>query len=328
MLAVRLMKRRIIELAAVLLLLITGGMSVYAEEVGYDAAIGFSGEYSPEGRVIEGTVSVYVAGELMNDKVQMSWHIEDASGNMLVFENERFPLKDMQLPAEIPVRIDLGALPGDIPPEEAVIAFDIVDEENIYWYSLNPDRKCDLVRVTPADVTAAAAVPPRVVIDHGLPDIVNDSEITVNARVTFNDPSLYNEGVKISYKLYSPDMEPLATENERYPLEFNGQTGRAVLDLKLSDVREASGYDEMIIIFDLVDEKNVYWFKDSDLVDLKQETVRYKFDRGYEVKKQYQYIFSHQYIQLIINIIGTVFTVVLLTGLRKRLKDGSKEGSE
>lgn len=300
--------------------LIFGGLRVYASVYSgdFDASAGFTEGYICEDNIIEGNVSVFVSDEVFNDSVKFSYHIEDDVGNMLVYENERIPLAGLQLPAEIPVRIDLNEVLRDT--EQAVVVFDIVDEENIYWFSGNTGLKCRFERIALGQKTEAANEPAQVVIKHDLPRVINDSEPVVNAEVFFGQTELYNDQVKLSYKIYDSDMELISGENERYELGFDGAKGTAQMQLSLSKIAETSGKDSLIIRFDLVDEKNIYWFGDSPAIDLQSETIEYKYDKGYEIKKQYMYILCHQYIQVAVNAAGIVFAVVLLGKLRKRLK--------
>lgn len=287
----------------------------------YDASAVFKTGYSYSSNVIEGNISVYVADELYNENVKLSYHIEDANGNMLVFENERISISGMQLPAEVPVRIDLNGLFAETGISRAVVCFDLVDEENVYWFADNPDRSCEFEKAV-LDNGSIVSEKPHIetVIMHDAPSVIHDDDLVINVEVRFGSPELYNEGVKLSYKVYNSDMVDIAGENERYPLAYDGEKGTAQVKLHLSDISGVSKDEEMTICFDLVDETNLYWFGNSPDVDLVSSSVVYKYDLAYNLKAQYGYILRQQYVQIIINIAGIVFVSIVFVKIRRRLK--------
>ena len=286
----------------------------------YDASAVFNAGYSFSSNVIEGSVSVYVADGLYNDSIKLSYHIEDENGNMLVFENERISLSGMQLPAEVPVSIDLNGLFNETGISRAVVCFDIVDEENVYWFGSHPERSCRFEKITLDNSSILKASVPETVIIHDAPSVIYDDDLVINAEVRFGSPELYNEGVKLSYKVYDSDMQMISPENDRYALAYDGEKGTAQIQLHLSDLPEFSQNEDMIICFDLVDETNLYWFGDSPAVNLQSSSVTYKYDFGYNLKKQYAYILRHQYLQLIINAAGIAFVAVMFVKVRRRLE--------
>lgn len=287
----------------------------------YDASAVFKTGYSYSSNVIEGNISVDVAYELYNENVKLSYHIEDVNGNMLVFENERISVSGMQLPAEVPIRIDLNGLFAETGISQAVVCFDLVDEENVYWFDNNPERSCEFDKIV-LDNSSIVSEKPHMetVIMHDAPSVINDNDLTINVEVRFGSPELYNEGVKLSYKVYNSDMVDIAGENERYPLNYDGEKATAQVKLHLSDISGVPKNEKKIIRFDLVDETNLYWFGNSPDVDLVSSPITYEYDLAYNLKAQYGYILRQQYIQIIINIAGIVFVSIVFVKIRKRLK--------
>ena len=303
------------------LLMLFGGIGHAVSGQEYDASAGFKDGYNYSAGIIEGNVSVFVADELYNESIKLSYHIKDRDGNMLAFENERISLKDMNFPAEIPVRIDLNEL-FEKTDGGLVVAFDLVDEENIYWFADNPERNCDFEQVILDNKDFVYEEPVvETIIMHDAASIINDDDLIINAEVYFGSPDLYNEGVKLSYKIYNSDMELISGENDRYELSYDGERGTAQIQLHLSDLAGVSIKEELIICFDLVDEKNIYWFGDSPEVKLQSTPVIYKYDFLYNLKKQYKYIVFHQYIQVIINVAGIIVAAVMFARIRRRLKN-------
>lgn len=287
----------------------------------YDASAVFKTGYSYSSNVIEGNISVDVADELYNENVKLSYHIEDVNGNMLVFENERISVSGMQLPAEVPIRIDLNGLFAETGISQAVVCFDLVDEENIYWFGSNPERSCEFEKVVLDNGSVVSEKPhTETVIMHDAPSVIHEEDLAINVEVRFGSPELYNEGVKLSYKVYNSDMVDIAGENERYPLNYDGEKATAQVKLHLSDISGVPKNEKKIICFDLVDETNLYWFGNSPDVDLVSSPITYEYDLAYNLKAQYGYILRQQYIQIIINIAGIVFVSIVFVKIRRRLK--------
>lgn len=73
---------------------------------------------------------------LYNESVFLSYHVLDEQGNMLRFENERFPVDLSGERAEpLDIHVDIASFPEMENIETAWIQFDLVDSENAYWFS-------------------------------------------------------------------------------------------------------------------------------------------------------------------------------------------------
>lgn len=307
--------------SVIMCFLMLTGFSVCAVGREYDASVVFKDGYNCFSGIIEGSLRIFVADDVYNENVKLSYHIKDAEGNMLAFENERISLKGMGFPSEVYVKIDLNDFFAKTNGGSLTVLFDLVDEENIYWFSDNPERNCDFEQLT-IDSTGSVSEKSyaSTVIMHDAAPVIYDNDLIINAEVYFGSPELYNESVKLSYKIYDADNnEVVSGENERYELAYDGEKGTAQIQLHLSDLGKYSK-KELKICFDLVDEKNVYWFGDSPEIELQFTPVIYKYDFVYNVKKQYLFILSHQYIQLIINIAGIIFAAAMFIKLRSKLK--------
>lgn len=96
-------------------------------------------EYTAIG--IETTVTVsFYDKSLYNEHVYLSYHILGTDGTMLVFENQRLPLElDDDGTAEVVMAINCAWLPELDGLETAKIQFDLVDQQNLYWFSYSPN---------------------------------------------------------------------------------------------------------------------------------------------------------------------------------------------
>lgn len=156
----------------------------------------------------------------------------------------------------------------------------------------------------------------KAVITCNLPNETNDYFISAEVLVQFVTPSLYNDGVKLSYKIYDTDLNLMLGENERIPLEVTEGTAKVSLDIDINELGIAKG-EEIILIFDLVDENNIYWFRDNPFIEFETPQIRIRYDFWYNVRVLYTNIFKQQSIQLAVNIAGFIIFIVCLIKFRK-----------
>jgi hypothetical protein len=156
----------------------------------------------------------------------------------------------------------------------------------------------------------------KAVITCDLPSEINDYIISTNVLVQFITPSLYNDGVKLSYKLYDTDLNLLLGENERMPLEVTDGTAKAEVSIDMYQLGIAKGTD-VVLMFDLVDENNIYWFSDNSYIDFEAPQIRVTYDFGYDIKLIYTNILRRQPVQLVLNIIGFIFSAVCFIKWKK-----------
>ena len=110
----------------------------------------------------------------------------------------------------------------------------------------------------------AAGSGPLVSVTAGQPEYTSVG-LKVPVEVQFSDMSLYNNEVALSAHVYSDDGEILVWETTRYLLELDdsGHTSQ-IVEINLSDYAELSAVSNGILRFDLVDQKNAFWFSDKE----------------------------------------------------------------
>lgn len=100
-------------------------------------------------------------------------------------------------------------------------------------------------------------------------------QIDAKIAVIFNRKNLYNDSVFLSYHLYDKDKNEILWEGKRFPLEVdkNGY-GKTQIKIDLaSDLEEKPKNDVVYIKFDLVDEKNIYWFSTNQNLNFTSEEI-------------------------------------------------------
>lgn len=273
---------------------------------------------------MSGTVYVQFADQsLYNDQVKLSWHIYDAEGNLLQFENERYPLVLADGQASVQLMDYLPALGSD----EIVVRFDLVDEQNIFWFSDNPE-----VTLRQAEFTVQAeadARPVRIELTADFPGEIKQNRLEGNVTVFFGDASYYHEQVKLSWHIYDADGGLLAYENARIalpPLE-NGQCVVPV-SIDLNHSAALSGAKDYTVRFDLVDERNAFWFSEREQFDFRTAEAVYHYRFLSEVADTFSGAAKNQMPLLFLNVVMAVCAVVVAVVLwrKKARRLGPKKG--
>ena len=103
--------------------------------------------------------------------------------------------------------------------------------------------------------------------------------VILGVQIIFSDPSLYNDQIYFSYHMVSEAGETLKYENDRYPISLQPD-GTADIEFSIAcgQFPELEGNQTAWIQFDLVDQQNVYWFRDRGLVT--EEGAQVLFDRS------------------------------------------------
>jgi len=275
-----------------------------------DADVVISADVTQNLQILEGTVTVrFHRQELYNEGVKLSWHIYSESGELLVFENERCPLAVENGEAEIPLKIEMPPLDT----QSAVVRFDLVDEENVYWFSENPS-----LTVRQDEV---GFVPKKGVVrmEGDFPAEITGRRLNGNLTVRFEDPAWYNDQVKLSWHIYGPDGERLAYENERLalpPLE----DGEAVVPLAIdfSQSGAVSGVKVFSLQFDLVDEGNGFWFSEYAPVELHAVEARYQYRLGSEFLAVMKNAAKEQPLLLGLNVTADILLIAGCVILKRR----------
>ncbi|MNW40838.1 hypothetical protein D3C74_179620 [compost metagenome] len=112
----------------------------------------------------------------------------------------------------------------------------------------------------------------------------NDTEqyskkFDVSIQINFFKKDLYNENVYLSYHVYDESGKEILWEGERYPIIKNID-GKISMDvtLDLSHESALAKVNKGNIKFDLVDEKNVYWFSTNSKITFSSEVLEFDFN--------------------------------------------------
>lgn len=100
----------------------------------------------------------------------------------------------------------------------------------------------------------------------------------VPITISFSDMGLYNEEVYFSYHVLAEDGSILRYENERIPLSLENGVARLEVYIPCASFPELEAVELARIQFDLVDQRNVYWFSDRGYLEASGEYVQ--FERG------------------------------------------------
>lgn len=82
--------------------------------------------------------------------------------------------------------------------------------------------------------------------------------------VEFANLELYHDQVKLSWHIYDSAGTELLFENERYPFSVENGRAEVPVNIQLPDL----GVEDVCIRFDLVDEKNVFWFSTNSELNM------------------------------------------------------------
>ena len=311
------MKSRILSVIIAVFCLCFASMPAKAEDT---ADVALYADVAQNLQTLEGTVTVqFHRQELYNEGVKLSWHIYSDGGELLVFENERYPLAVENGTAVVPVKIELPQLEAG----SAVIRFDLVDEENVYWFSDSPALTMQQDEVHFAQQRSA------VTIEGDFPADITRQRLEGNLSIWFENPALYHEQVKVSWHIYGADGTCLAYENERLalpPLEDGKTTVPIAVDFSSSEA--VSGEKAFTLRFDLVDEKNGFWFSEYGPVALQAAEARYQYRLGSEMLAVMKYAVTEQPLLLGLNAAADLLLVtgiVLLRRRKKQRKLGNRE---
>lgn len=148
------------------------------------------------------------------------------------------------------------------------------------------------------------------------PTTIVGRQIEGNITVSFEDPALYHDEVKLSWHIYDTDGEELVFENERLVLpEVNN--GQCVIPVNV-DLRD-TGAKAFSVRFDLVDEKNAFWFSQSGLIELRSVEPIYRYNLFREMIGVLTGVVTEQPVLLAINVLLDICIVAGTLWIRKNL---------
>ncbi len=124
--------------------------------------------------------------------------------------------------------------------------------------------------------TSALAASPQALIETSVMTY-SETGFAVDVMVKFDDMSLYNDQVYLSYHIVDENGEEILFENQRIPVNLEAPFMTMYVDC--AGLEELAGRDSAIIQFDLVDQKNIYWF--SQKTDISFQSTSVVFDRAW-----------------------------------------------
>ncbi|CAM2939410.1 hypothetical protein PASE110613_08585 [Paenibacillus sediminis] len=110
--------------------------------------------------------------------------------------------------------------------------------------------------------------------------IVNSNEqqyskqFDASVTVKFKDKNLYNKKVYLSYHVYDFNGKELLWEGQRFPFSIDEHgNGNVEINIDLSSVSQPIQNNYAKVKFDLIDEKNVYWFSTNPKIAFSSDEI-------------------------------------------------------
>lgn len=138
-------------------------------------------------------------------------------------------------------------------------------------------------------------------------------------QAKFNNTKLYNDNVYMSYHVLDNKDNLLFFEGQRLALvPISNDLYYSDFSIDLSAIKELDGLQNAKINFDLIDEKNVYWFSKNNEVDMHTDIVVYRKDA---FKAFYTSLFKAVKTSpsvFLVNVIFLVLFIKIVILIRKR----------
>lgn len=154
------------------------------------------------------------------------------------------------------------------------------------------------------------------------PTVFEDS-IAIDVTTVFNDMTLYNENVLLSFHLLDENGESLQFENERYPLVMDGNQSWQTVMLSKENCPADWEDKSLQIQFDLVDEKHSFWFSNNTAVAFHGATSVINFsselgianpvEENQNIESEKAPLFS-----VVVNVIGIAGIVISIMWAKKK----------
>lgn len=146
---------------------------------------------------------------------------------------------------------------------------------------------------------------------------IEDSGMTVSVQVSFEDMSFYNDKVYLSYHILDEEGQAVITENERIKIDMEQQTIQQLeLEIDLSNAKSITGDDRLVIEFDIVDEKNAFWFSTNESMNF--ATIKVSSHRTIGQKLLYE--MSESKVIFGLNALVFVGSIIAATYIYKKVK--------
>lgn len=149
---------KIIKTALAMIAMVIGSIAIsYGAGLVYsssDVVVTAAAPVREDGGISIDVTVTFKEDSLYNEGVYLSYHILDQNGELLQFENTRYPLTVEGGRAEQTILISLADLPEEENGEAMVIQLDLVDTQNVFWFSEKGDiaAKMDAITLESAEI--------------------------------------------------------------------------------------------------------------------------------------------------------------------------------
>lgn len=145
-----------------------------------------------------------------------------------------------------------------------------------------------------------------------------DFKYTANIQILFSNIELYNENVFLSYHVYNKDGVDIKYENNRVPFTID-KSGKAKVELTvdLSTLRNNNKNEKLIIKYDLVDEKNVFWFSNKTKINFITDITSVEYKPLINIYNKLCSELRGHYIIFVVNVLFFVISICYILKLKK-----------
>ena len=144
-----------------------------------------------------------------------------------------------------------------------------------------------------------------------------DREFDIMLDVQFKKFEAYNPQVNLSYHIYNDDTGELVQfENDRLPLVIDTE-GLSTNSLHL-DLRSYGKIKNLRVVFDLIDEKNDFWFSEKQDMNFRAYSIVLCNDKWLKLQNALKTELSEAPIIFAVNICVCLSLIVLVTIVIRR----------
>lgn len=149
---------KIIKTALAMIAMVIGSIAIsYGAGLVYsssDVVVTAAAPVREDGGISIDVTVTFKEDSLYNEGVYLSYHILDQNGELLQFENTRYPLTVQGGRAEQTILISSADIPEEAHGEAMVFQLDLVDTQNVFWFSENGDiaAKMDAITLESAEI--------------------------------------------------------------------------------------------------------------------------------------------------------------------------------
>ena len=153
---------KVIKTALAMIAMVIGSIAIsYGAGLVYsasDVAVTAAAPVREDGGISIDVTVTFKEDSLYNEGVYLSYHILDQNGELLQFENTRYPLTVQGGRAEQTILISSADIPTGENGEAMVIQLDLVDTRNVFWFSENGDiaAKMDAITLAPEEIKGSS----------------------------------------------------------------------------------------------------------------------------------------------------------------------------